>query len=385
MKKIIFLISSFLFCIVFAGIIIFAGHTITPYYNSDQQSEPSIEKPKIVYTETNNDETTIWMASPPNMTDRIALTRVKHASGYPIKASVSPDGIRIAYTLLPFASTQPSSSGKLFLMDIRERKPEELDDNIDYYIVPRWSSDSSNVVYIKTTILSQEKYRTELYSTNLNGLKKVLLVDGRSLGINPIGYSLDGKQFYYDRIIPEGDELWGINILANSNRIISTTSIGSAWNLSISPDGKEILGSVIKSRSPASYAVISISVDGKKRYTWIEGAKMHYTPIWGPSARDITYNIPYYGYPTNPSDYRYGGELMKLNLLTKEKVSLSQSSEWMDVPISWSSDRNWLIIERYNSNSDMELKIVDYEGKDYQTKLPFNKATFIGWTQSSLK
>jgi Tol biopolymer transport system component len=355
----------------------------TPSLETNKQNKPSMEKSKIVYTQTNDDETTIWITSPPDLADKSILTQVKHASGYPIKASISPDGTKIAYTLLPFASTQPSTNGKLFLFDIKEKKQKELDNNIDYYVVPRWSSDSSNIAYIKTITISQEKYRTELYSTDIKGLKNLLLSDEKSLGINPIGYSPDSKQFYYDRIAPNGDELWAINILSNSNRFITTISIGSSWNLSLSPDGKEILGSIIESREPVSYAVVSISVDGKNIYTWANGAKMHYTPIWGPSVKEITYNIPYYENPANSSNYKYGGELVKLKLTNKEKVSLSQSSEWMDVPIAWSPDRNWLLIERYHSNSGMELMVRDYQGEIYQTKLPLDKGNFIGWTTIS--
>jgi len=352
---------------------VFAGAIAIAFYISN---DPGNDRHRMVYAETDDDETIIWAVPLHDLIGKAALARIDHASGYPIKAAISPDGTKMAYTLLPRGRTRPAFNGKLFLMDIKEGIQRELDDNIDYYTVPRWSPDSLSIVYAKTIILSQEKYRTELYSYSIdpNGLKKILMTDEESLGIYPIGYSPNGKQFYYDRIIPEGDELWVINLNSNLNRFIAKISIGMAWNLSLSPDGKEILGSVIESRSPASYAVISISINDKKRYVWTKGSQRHYTPIWGPNINDITTNIPTGNYDI------YQGELKILNRMFNSEVQLGSSNEWMNVPYSWSPDKHWLIFERYhNLGSNRDLNIMDYEGVVRQTLTSPNWLGFVGW------
>jgi len=338
---------------------------------------------KIVYAVTNNDVTIVWIAQMPNLAQRFALMRVKHASGYPLKAAISPDETKIAYTLLSLDKVNPSSNGSLWVINIENAIQQKLDDDIDYYVTPRWSPDSTAVVYLKNIILSlnREKYQPELYSIITDGTeKKLLLRDDTALGLYPISYSPNGKLFYYDRITLIGDDLWSVSIASSVQRFIAHVSKGAAWNLSLSPSGKEILGSIIENRSPMSYAVISLSTNGK-RHVWTRGAQRHYTPIWGPNAYSITTNIPKGTYPTHSYNYRYQGELKILNQITNTEIPLGFSDEWMNVPISWSPDRKWLVFERYH-HSAMDFYIMDYEGTIHQMISPSNWVTFVGWLTS---
>jgi Tol biopolymer transport system component len=344
---------------------------------TDTVKNPNHTQFKILYTETFNDTTTVWRAQAGNLLKRRALVRVNHRDGYPIKASLSPDRTEIAYTLLPSDGRDPSLNGSLWVVNIENAKNRNLDDSIDYHIVPRWSPDNQSIVYLKTYLsANQNEYRTELYSSTTDGLdRKLLLADNIALGINPIGYSPNGRLFYYARIAPAGDDLWSVNIASSAERFITHISEGAAWNLNLSPNGKEILGSIIENRRSASYAVISLSTDGKKnRNVWTRGAQRHYTPIWGPDSYSITTNFPKGGYPVSPYNYQYQGELKILNELTNTTISLSSSYEWMDVPVSWSPDKKWLVFERYHDS------VVDYYVMNYEVSISYPISS-VGWVQ----
>jgi len=347
------------------------------------QENYSSESRKFIYMEGSKETTRIWMSYTHNIESRSLLTKITHAEGYPIKASLSPDGTKIAYTLLSSSGQNPSLDGSLFFMDIEKQSQVKLDKGINYYIAPRWSQDSTKLVYLKTVVLSdQESYRTELCLLDLRGSRSILLEDDESLGISPIGYSPNGKQFYFDRIISEGDELWAIDLSTNTRRFIAPISIGAAWNLAISPDGSEILGSVIESREPASYAVVSISVDGKRRHVWTKGAQRHYTPIWGPKADEITANIPYGAYPTIPGENNYKGELKILNRKGKDELKIGESNDWMDAPISWLPNRNQLIFERYRYSRN-DLLIMNNKIANQISPSNSSWVMFVGWANEA--
>ncbi len=92
-------------------IIVFVCGTVIASYSLTMKSgefqkeieKITIEKSKlkIIYTETADEVTTIWIASVNNLMDKRALTTITHKTAYSINARLSPDGSKIAYTLLP--------------------------------------------------------------------------------------------------------------------------------------------------------------------------------------------------------------------------------------------------------------------------------------------
>src|SRR4029077_10762095 len=79
-----------------------------------QKIQPPLDAYRVVYLESNHDTATIWSASPASpTTSREILLALSHADGYPPKASLSPDGENLAYTLLSEGGS-PAFSGSLW-------------------------------------------------------------------------------------------------------------------------------------------------------------------------------------------------------------------------------------------------------------------------------
>lgn len=335
-------------------------------------------KLQVLYTETDDDVTTIWIAQFPDLKPKTVLARISHASGYPIKAALSPDGQKIAYTLLSPGAGDPSFNGSLWFMYLNQ-PPKKLDEQIDYYVLPKWTLDSTSIVSLKTIPISPHspKYRTELYVIGIDGIKKnLLLSDDTALSINPIGWAKDSKLFYYARITPTGDDLWAVGFADSNPRFITPLSEGAAWNLTLNSNGKEILGSIIERRNLASYAVISLSTDGKNRHVWVSGANRHYTPIWGPDSASLTYNIP--------SSDGNQSELKTVNRSSGSKITtLARSNIGMYVPVSWSPDGKLLVCKLYHQSS-IDLSVMDYEGTIYDLISSSNWLQFVGFISNQV-
>lgn len=334
---------------------------------------------EIIYLESNNnyDISIIWRADVPYFINKQSLTTIEHAPGFPINASLSPDGTKVAYTNLPRGAglTRPYLNGELWVFDIPSKKHARLTKGIDYQIIPTWSPDSSGVVYQRYS----EQEGMQLSFIGVNGERNIVLASYSHSTLHPIGFSRDGKKFYYYRVSSEGNnEVWEVGISpVTPPRSIITINKGAVHSLKLSPSGKLVVVSFSEMEDSFSEKILLFSLYGKEGKVVEQGAKKAYTPIWGPLSENITYNIPYYEYPTTSLNYRYGGELIILNLLTQEKISLAQSTEWMDVPISWSPNGEWLAFRRYPE--DIKTRIRNYEGS-YNEPLPSpNYTEFVGW------
>jgi len=362
-------------------IIVFVCGTVIASYSLTMKSgefqkeieKITIEKSKlkIIYTETTDEVTTIWIASVNNLMDKRALTTITHKTGYSINARLSPDGSKIAYTLLPQGGNR-FSDGELWIIAIDGGK-RRVDQDLYYLEPPVWSPAGTTVVYMKKTqSLGRWGYKIELYSTNIEGTKReLLLADNTALGIHPIGWSPDGRLFYYDRILPTGDDLWSVDTESgNTLRFITHISEDAAYNLNLSPDGKYILGSILENRKWVSYSIILVSTDGKEKEILERGAKKHYTPIWTSEGSKITYN--------SSEAKGYISELKTLDKYDRSKSMINVSQEGFDIPISWSPNDKWLALE-YHYDSLIYFYIMKADDTRRQMIPPSNWVHFVGW------
>src|SRR6185295_1466065 len=176
-----------------------------------QKIQPSLDAYRVVYLESNHDSTTIWSASPgAPATNREILLALSHADGSPPKASLTPTGENLAYTLLNEGGS-PAFSGSLWLTSLSDRIPREIDENVDYGWSPRWSQDGTSFIYIKKVRLgSDTQYRNDVYVANLSGQVNLIWSDPGSLEIVPVGWNADGNHIYLDRVEDSGDNLYEI-------------------------------------------------------------------------------------------------------------------------------------------------------------------------------
>lgn len=331
-------------------------------------------KPKLVYVESSNNRSTIWVTNPDDPTSsKEKIISITHLDGYPIKATLSPNNNFIAYTRVT-KGANPSLDGTLWIFGIDGQTPTMLDKNIDYYHPPRWSLDGDSFVYIKIIPEARSKngYSSELYIANTSGKKDRLFTDSESLAITPIGWSSDGSSIFIDRIESDGDSIYEIDSNSGAVQFIAHLSSSAAWNLSLSPDGENILGSILNDSKTLSYSIISVSTHTGKVEKLITGASFHYTPIW--DSTTITTNIPNSG--------KNGVSKIAQISSQQNPIVTAMQLQWPNlyngVPLAWSPDHQWLAVELY-SNSSMQIAVMQDGNTTINAFGQPDWTQFIGW------
>jgi hypothetical protein len=110
---------------------------------------PTTEPPQtaywLVFRETTPLEDVIWAVTPNDLAQKEILARITHREGYPVRATLSPDGEILAYLSLPEIAISPDSSqAEAYIIDLRseDKAPVLLGTGIDYQYTPHWSPDS---------------------------------------------------------------------------------------------------------------------------------------------------------------------------------------------------------------------------------------------------
>lgn len=110
-----------------------------------RQSAPSVSAPlvdrsasRLIYAEQIGDTSTIWSVAPDEPDGRRALARIHHDSGWGVRASLSPDGSRIAYLAAPPGSRDPDHDAVLTLVDPRGQRSARLAGGLDLRATPVW-------------------------------------------------------------------------------------------------------------------------------------------------------------------------------------------------------------------------------------------------------
>jgi hypothetical protein len=112
---------------------------------------PPLTEYRLVYREAGALEDVIWSVSPNDVSAKAQLAVIPHREGYPVRASVSPDGTFIAYLSLPdFALSADSSQAEAFVLDLTlEGTPAtKVAEGVDFNFTPMWSPDSG-LIYMR--------------------------------------------------------------------------------------------------------------------------------------------------------------------------------------------------------------------------------------------
>ena len=358
--------------------------TTLPTPQGQRREETAKDSYKLLYLESDGNSSTIWSASPDSvLATREQVITLTHAEGYPIKASLSPKSEYLAYTLLS-EGNNPAFNGSLWIMGTQGQVPKQVAMNIDYGWPPKWSNDGSYFIYIKKIPLTnaKDKYHNEIYIGSISGETKLLFSDEESLEIVPVGWSSDGNFIYVDLINNSGDDLYEIEHSSGASRFVAHISESAAWGLSLSPDSKTVIGSILTARDKPKYAVISVSIDNGEIKTVLDGADHHYTPIWNPIEGEITTHIP---------DADLQDQLMVLGVSNKQgkaKPALKNLAELgarlpnlnKTVPVKWSPNGQWLAIEAYHG-SLVNFALVHPSSGDMYFVPSTDWIEFVGWVR----
>jgi len=130
--------------------------TPTPSPTPEEPTEAPTPSPappatsfRLLYRESGATEDVIWRVSPADISQREQMVKLPHREGFPVLASVSPDGRMLAYLALPEAAQgAETSQAEAFVYDFARQESTKIAGGIDYQFKPLWSPDGQ-LLYLR--------------------------------------------------------------------------------------------------------------------------------------------------------------------------------------------------------------------------------------------
>ena len=340
--------------------------------------------PQLIYSEFGRNADVIWSAAGDDPSRRKALATVKHAPDYGIFPSLSPDGRRIAYTVLPPSSAQADVTvpAEVWVMDADGGNRVRLTTAADLPVAPVWAPDSGSLVIRRSTARENAAGAFQLVRITLKGVETVLL--DTNLGVFPVGFSPDGATFYYVQLSPSGTDLGRMATAGGPATIVAHLSDDFARDWHLSPDGTRL--SFLAPRNTGdrvSYAasVLDLGSNGVSVLRAASAAAAasnadEFNPIWHPNGRDLTVGRLTPG----------GGGAPALQMAAAgvgAERSMAAPPQGFDVPLSWSLGGRYLAVRFFEGNSVTNpgrswVMVVDGEAKRQAISLT-SDIEVLGW------
>ncbi len=362
---------------------------------SDQQepalaADPQSEKPLIAYAQFGPQRDTIWAADPDNPDNRSALTSVDHAEGYGIFAALSPDGARIAYTVLPPSEPYPSADApaELWVTDIDGANAQLLASGVDLLITPVWSADGASLAVRRSTSVEDAAGTFELLRVDMAGQVSTLLT--AQAGLFPIGFSPDGTSLYYAQVSTRGTDLGRAPLAGGGATLVAELGDDITRDWHLSPDGTSLaylairddgtgfsarvldLGGAPSEKPDDSEAPSAESLAALNDRD--DSAADEFNPIWHPNGEKLTMGR-----------IEEAGASPALNVGAADgKVQeLAAPAGGFDVPLSWSADGGHLAVRSFEGSSAMDpgasYVVVVGSGESRHQLSSTSDLTVIGW------
>ncbi len=195
--------------------------------------------------------------------------------------------------------------------------------------------------------------------------------------ISPLDWSPDGRYLYYQLGATGHVELWRVDILDRPGEYVRTISEGGAPRCYFfSPDGQWLLCTNQVVRDPPQYAVILVPTGPGQIEAIIGGAADElYNPIWYPSGREVTVNLPHQA--------NEEAELQTINMQTRRKRAIAFAEEGIFIPRAWSPDGQWVAVQTFPGTNRALLLISGSGAQVHRISTP-GGLEFIGWFTGDL-
>jgi len=338
---------------------------------------------RLVYKEFGSEADIVWLAAAAEPRTRAKVAEVEHTPGVGISASLSPDGERIAYLVLPAADGDPALDGQAWLLDVGSGKTRLLASDLDVLGKPVWSPDGSSVVVRRNGPQAQIGQAVSLLKVDVSdGSETPLMQADDVLGLFPIGYSPDGTLLYFAQITLGGTHLGTVAAVGGSPRLLVQASDEVARDWHLSPDGSRVVflaGQPTDDRIGIRAFVVEL-VEGAapqplSDFSEALDAGDHFNPVWHPDGERITVG-------RSPADGASAAALVSLSERELEEVTPGPD-QGFDVPVGWSPEGDYLAVRSFEGSSAAQpgrehLVIIEL-GKGRQTVADRGNLEFIGW------
>jgi hypothetical protein len=190
---------------------------------------------RLVFAETDGGTTTIWAARPADPADRTRLVRVSHDPDWGIRAALSPDGRRLAYTVMPPRARDPDRDAELMLLDFDARSTRRLVRGIDLRVAPVWMVGARAVAVQRRTPVGTG----EIVAVSLDGRQRPLIAAVAGHHLHPAGVDPATGLLYVVDLDASGARLLGVEP-AGETRELARLATGPVRGFAPAPAGGAI-------------------------------------------------------------------------------------------------------------------------------------------------
>lgn len=340
--------------------------------------------PLLIYSEFGRNSDTIWAASADDPTHRSKLTTVDHAPEYGILPSLSPDGERIAYTVLPSGgSAAIDAPAEVWLMDSNGRNRKRLAVDADLPVAPVWSPDGAAVVFRRSSN-SDSGGRFQLVRVTTAGVETKLL--DVADGLFPVGFA-PGGSLYFTRLSTAGTDLGVIRPDGSVAATVAHLSDDFARDWHLSPDGNRLAYLAPRQAgNQVSYGavVIDLNPGAVVRQFLVAAAPSgqgdEFNPIWRPDGSEVTIG-------RLASNAGGGSPVLQMAAAGSPATrALAAPPRGFDVPLAWSPDAGYLAVRFFDGSSVTNpgrswVTVIGSDGKR-RTVSPNSDVEVMGWADS---
>lgn len=299
--------------------------------------------PGFVFVEFGRNADAVRVASVADPANARTIATVAHAESFGVYAALSPDGQRIAYTVVPPVEGQPSVDSPAELRVIQaDTGDQALATGADLLVPPVWSPANDGVVFRRSVPAEGAPGSFELVRIDLNG-DETLLASGTD-ALFPIGYA--GGTLYYAAVSTSGTDLYRYD---GAPAFVARLSDDIARDWRLSPDGSKLAYLVLQNRGDGSLGfvarVLDLSGDGLGGFAALDGrdasAPDEFGPLWNPATGGLTLGrlLPDAASP-----------LVEVAPDGAQRA-LTSTGRGFEVPVSWSPDGSYLIFRWFLGDS----------------------------------
>jgi Tol biopolymer transport system component len=332
---------------------------------------PTSDAPLVVYSEFAANADALWAADPDHPERRTQLALVPHAANYGIVASLSPDGRRVAYTVLPPSVADPANDtpAQLWVLDFATGDALLAAEGIDLPMTPVWTPDGSAMVVRRSTWSDSAGGHFELVRVALDGATTTLVTS--AAGLLPVGFSPDGGILYFTSISDSGSDLGRVAGDGAVEQVVHLSD-GYARDWQLSPDGTKLAYLAQASDAGIAFEAQVLDIGSGATEAAIAGAPVEqFSPVWDANGA-LTVG-------------RLAGAAARIE--GGATTSLPKTDGGFDAPLSWSPDGSHLALRAFAGTSIAEpgpSRVVVLAADGTRRQLSENSdVTVLGWLEAA--